>query len=213
MIEWGFRQREANYTSKGTVVGRIARKSNIKIKISYEPAPGHDGPRGFLHLPQSNRIRICSLHATKLIKIETATPSLDDHAEIISCDDEESDLNPLPHMSQIDPSFAVHVVAIFRAIIRGYANAELDSEKAAIWHKFLNAPRDSLATVREISRRKQRAGHVRKSNELSEVCNLSAEQRAELEIDRRSIRNALQTARASNLGKATRILDNLYKDP
>ena len=41
---------------------------------------------------------------------------------------------------------------------------------------------------------------------------LSEEQRLELEIDRRSIRNALQTAKAGNVGKATRVLDNVYRD-
>ena len=41
---------------------------------------------------------------------------------------------------------------------------------------------------------------------------LSEAQRLELEIDRRSIRNALQAAKADNLSKATRILDNIYKD-
>ena len=68
------------------------------------------------------------------------------------------------------------------------------------------------ATVRAAIRRNQRVGHVRKDKELSDASNLSAEQRAEFEIDRRSIRNALRTARAGNLSKATRILDNVYKD-
>ena len=138
---------------------------------------------------------------------------VDFESENVSSDDSGCDLDPLPDLPNIEPSFAVHVVAIFRAIIRGYATVELDSEKAAIWHKFMNAPRDSLATVRDAIRRTQRVGHVRKErNELSDGINLSAEQRAELEIDRRAIRNALRTAKAGNLGKATRILDNVYKD-
>ena len=212
VIEWGFRQNTTNYKSNGIVVGRTVRKSTVKVKISYEPALGHDGPCGFLYLPPSNKIRICNLQATKLFKIEMPTQNLEEQAEHISCEDGQSDLDPLPPMAQIDPSFAVHVVAIFRAIIRGYAAAELDSEKEAIWHKFLNAPRDSLATVRQAIRRNQKVAHVRNDRENLEARNLSAEQRAELEIDRRSIRHALQTARAGNLGKATRILDNVYKE-
>ena len=212
VIEWGFRQNTTNYKSNGIVVGRTVRKSTVKVKISYEPALGHDGPCGFLYLPPSNKIRICNLQATKLFKIEMPTQNLEEQAEHISCEDGQSDLDPLPPMAQIDPSFAVHVVAIFRAIIRGYAAAELDSEKEAIWHKFLNAPRDSLATVRQAIRRNQKVAHVRNDRENLEASNLSAEQRAELEIDRRSIRHALQTARAGNLGKATRILDNVYKE-
>ena len=203
VIEWGFRQNTTNYKSNGIVVGRTVRKSTVKVKISYEPALGHDGPCGFLYLPPSNKIRICNLQATKLFKIEMPTQNLEEQAEHISCEDGQSDLDPLPPMAQIDPSFAVHVVAIFRAIIRGYAAAELDSEKEAIWHKFLNAPRDSLATVRQAIRRNQKVAHVRNDRENLEASNLSAEQRAELEIDRRSIRHALQTARAGNLGKAT----------
>ena len=199
-------------SQNGIVVGRTVRKSTVKVKISYEPALGHDGPCGFLYLPPSNKIRICNLQATKLFKIEMPTQNLEEQAEHISCEDGQSDLDPLPPMAQIDPSFAVHVVAIFRAIIRGYAAAELDSEKEAIWHKFLNAPRDSLATVRQAIRRNPKVAHVRNDRENLEASNLSAEQRAELEIDRRSIRHALQTARAGNLGKATRILDNVYKE-
>ena len=212
VIEWGFRQNAATYTSKGIVVGRSARKGNVKIKISYEPAPGNEGPNGFLYLPQSNKIKIYSLRATKLLKVETTIRNLEEQADDISSEDGQSDLEPLPPMAQIDPSFSVHVVAIFRAIIRGYSAVKLDSEKAAIWHKFLNAPRDSLATVRQMSRRKQSIGHARKTEELSTECNLSADEREELQVDRRSIRNALTTARASNLGKATRIIDNVYRD-
>ena len=56
-IEWGFRQSDSTYRSKGTVVGRSSRKGVVKIKISYEPLKDN-GPRGVLYLPQSNKIRI-----------------------------------------------------------------------------------------------------------------------------------------------------------
>ena len=115
-LNGGFRQSNATYQSKGTVVDRTSRKSNVKIKISYEPAPEHEGPQGFLHLPQSSKIRIYRLHTTKLRKIETTTCKLEEQAEDIPCEDEDCDLDPIPTLSNIEPSFAVHVVAIFRAI-------------------------------------------------------------------------------------------------
>ena len=212
IIEWGFRQETTNYVSKGVVVGRTSRKGLIKIKISYAPAQGSEGPSGFLYLPQTSKIRICSIRATKLIKIEAIARNLEEQAENVSNEDGQGDLEPLPPMTPIDSSFSVHVVAIFRAILRGYPTVELDSEKTAVWHKFLNAPRDSLATIRQLSRQNQRVGHIIKHTDQSEGENLSAQQREELGIDRRSIRNALVTARAGNVGKATRILDNVYKE-
>ena len=212
VIEWGFRQDTVNYTSKGIVVGRTSRKGMVKVKISYNPAQGSKGPSGFLYLPHTNRIRICSIRATKLIKVETITRNLEEHADNVSSDENgQSDLEPLPTMVPIDSSFSIHVVAIFRAILRGYPSVELDSEKTAIWHKFLNAPRDSLATIRQLSRQNQRVGHINKQADPSENETLSIEQREELGVDRRSIKNALTTARAGNIGKATRILDNVYK--
>ena len=144
IIEWGFRQNSESYKSKGTVVGRTARKGNVKIKVSYVPALGNQGPSGVLYLPQSDKIKIYSLRATKLLQVETAIKNLEEESENVSSDDSGCDLDPLPDLPNIEPSFAVHVVAIFRAIIRGYATVELDSEKAAIWHKFMNAPRDLL---------------------------------------------------------------------
>ena len=212
VMEWGFRQSSTTYKSKGTVVGRSARQGQVKIKISYEPAPGNDGPKGFLYLPQSSKIKICSLRATKLVKVEVQAKNFEEEASKISSEDGQSDLEPLPHMARIDPSFSVHVVAIFRAIIRGYSNAKLDSEKEAIWHKFLNAPRDSLASVRTLARRTTTVGHVRKMEHLDADNSLTPEEREELQIDKRSIRNALNTARAGNTGKAVRILDNIYRD-
>ena len=55
--------------------------------------------------------------------------------------------------------------------------------------------------------------HAPKSKSKYEynVDKLSQEEQEELETDRRAIRNALRTAKAGNLGKATRILDNVYK--
>ena len=74
------------------------------------------------------------------------------------------DYEPLPTFVQIDPSFAVHVVAIFRSIVRDYPKTILESEKTAIWHKLLDAPRDSLATVRRTLKRKQSSSHRRNNN-------------------------------------------------
>ena len=71
---------------------------------------------------------------------------------------------------------------------------------------------DSLATVRLTLKRKQSSAHRRRHRELLDDQNLSEEQRQELAIDQRSIRNALTAAKAGNLSKATRILDNVYRE-
>ena len=122
-----------------------------------------------------------------------------------------NDLDPLPSLAHIDPGFAVHVIAIFRAIIRNYPKLQLTSEKTAMWHKFLNAPRESLATVQQAVTRKQSAPRKQKLQHV-EWESMSQGEKEEMEVDRRSIRNALKNARASNISKATRILDNVYLD-
>ena len=86
------------------------------------------------------------------------------------------DLEPLPPFAQIDSAFSVHVVAIFRSIIKHYPRLELTSEKEAVWHKFLNAPRDSLLTVRKAIRRRESVPHLPKNAKPEAVDNLTEEE-------------------------------------
>ena len=216
-IQWSFRRISEKYSSVGEVVKRTVRKGIVKLKIAYKPCVGHEGPSGFLFLPQSDKIRIWSIRTISVNKVPalgtvTLEEGTDEEPEDLG-NDLKRDLEPLPTMAQIDPSFAVHVVAIFRAIVKEYPKSSMESEKTRIWHKLLNAPRDSLATVRNKLQRRPSSAKMRKNFEHMEAGeHLSEAQRLELEIDRRSIRNALQAAKADNLSKATRILDNIYKD-
>ena len=201
------------YESIGEVVSRKLRKKALNIKISYHPAPDEAGPSGNLYLPQSTKIKVFGIRATHLRRV----PDCEVSTTICAAEDADDtdhgcDLGPLPSFSQIDPTFSVHVVAIFRSIIRDYPRLKLSSEKDALWQKFLNAPRDSLVSVRKAIQRRESIPHSHKSANAKENVFLSKEEVKELEVDRRSIRNALHAARAGNLSKATRVLDNVYVD-
>ena len=218
-IRWSFNEKQS-YISIGAVSKRAVRRGLVKLTIAYKPKDGSEGPSGLLHLPQSAKIKIWSISEVKINRIKCGAPALESteekHAELNQgCETTEDgrDLDPLPRFAQIDSSFSVHVVAIFRSIIGAYPKAKTELEKCIIWHKLLNAPRDSLATIHQNLLRKQSSERKATKFRLGEEdSKLSEKERLEQDIDRRSIRSALQAARANNLGKATRILDNVYRD-
>ena len=174
---------------------RKLRKKALNIKISYHPAPDEAGPSGNLYLPQSTKIKVFGIRATHLSRV----PDCEVSTTICASEDADDtdhgcDLEPLPSFSQIDPTFSVHVVAIFRSIIRDYPRLKLSSEKDKLWQKFLNAPRDSLVSVRKAIQRRDSIPHSHKSANAKENVFLSKEEVKELEVDRRSIRNSIRNS-------------------
>ena len=215
-IRWGFNEKQV-YDSVGTVTKRTVRRGAVKLRISYKPKDASEGPSGFIYLPQSAKIKIWSIRETKVNRIKSlgeAIESIEEKQNEASESIEVSrDLDPLPRFAQIDPSFSVHVVAIFRSIVSAYPKAKTESEKTSIWHKLLNAPRDSLATIHQnLIRRHSSAKTHKKAGIDEQNSNLSEKERLEQDIDRRSIRSALQAGKANNVRKATRILDNVYRE-
>ena len=215
-LRWGFKK-EQKYASKGVVVKRTVRKGIVKLKVEYKPSDGDNGPSGFIYLPPSAKVKIWSIKALCLNKVKSVDVSMENTGNSENKEERgiegTSDLEPLPKMAQIDPTFAVHVIAIFRSIIKAYPKAQTEAERTVIWHKLLDTPRDSLATIRLNYLRRQSSVQRRGRREWETIdTNITEEERLVQEVDKRSIRNALQAAKAGNLGKATRILDNVYKD-
>ena len=162
-ILWNFRYGEEIFYSVGEVVSRVSRKGQVRIKIAYSPAEGQTGPQGNLFLPQSDKVRVFQICATKINRIPSKGVNTLNFPESMSETTKESDthrdMEPLPPLAQIEPSFAVHVVSIFRETIREYPRLQLLSEKETLWHRFLNAPRDALTTVRKMLMRTRATTH------------------------------------------------------
>ena len=63
---------DTKFHSIGEVVKRTSRREKVKIQIAYKPEDGQEGTSGILYLPQSEKIRIWSLHALQENKVSVS---------------------------------------------------------------------------------------------------------------------------------------------
>ena len=67
--------------------------------------------------------------------------------------EEDLDKNPMPTMRTIPAEFVPCVIAIYRDIVRDYADSSYE-QRNRIWNCILSAMKHSLATIRDLSGKK-----------------------------------------------------------
>ena len=171
-IAWTFDCQDTLNISRGEAISTNRRGDKMKLSLDYVGIQGHkmnEKFKGFLP-PQPN-VRVYKVYWEQPHTSSTA-PSIQAPVQQTATrhTDEDLDFAPMPTLRTIDPEFAACVIAIYRDIIRHYADVSHD-ERNGIWNRVLSAMKHSLATVRTMSTRKRHTRLTPESNtpQTSEV--------------------------------------------
>ena len=182
-IAWSFDCTSNLNVSRGTVRSVQRRAHKRKLRIEYEGIQGHQVGKIFTgHIPPHVNVRIFKITwDTKanenLHEKRSSTPNMKMgptyHTEA------DLDLEPMPTLRSISPEFVPCVVAIYRDILRDYAES-LYPQRNKIWSKILSTMKHSLATIRKVSakRRRRRPLTPSQSQDFEENRNVQQDNRA-----------------------------------
>ena len=173
--------------------------------MSYEGIVGHKvGSKFDGFLPPHPNVRVYEIFWLK----HTKQPEIGMHQELRTRTHTEEDLdkNPMPTMRIIPAEFVPCVIAIYRDIVRDYADSSYE-QRNRIWNCILSAMKHSLATIRDLSGKKRRrrplpdsvAGEENNGKSTSDT------------DDTRAMKKATKLALEGCVSKATRVLDQEVK--
>ena len=113
------------------------------------------------------------------------------------------DLEPIPTVKSIGSEFVPCVIAVYRELIRDYADCGYD-QRNKIWHRLMSAMKFSLAAVREAYTRRRRRRPMKSKRELQKAENAMEDEEAS---DARAIKKAIRLVVEGCASKATKVLD------
>ena len=175
------------------------RQGRTKLSVTYEGFLGYTTGNKFDgFLPPHPNVRIFRLSWLNrgpgdTPRVEHNPRSQIEHTEM------DLDYDPLPTQKTIEADFIPCVVAIFRDIVREYAESdELDRNRT--WHKVLSACKFSLAADRQASSKRRR----RRPIQLEDSDNAVSYEEKQ---DQRAIKKSFRLIREGCSSKATKVLD------
>ena len=144
--------------SKG-VVKSVQKRMNAagmrKITMEYVGLHGHKvGDKFPGHIPPHANVRIFRINWASENSTEDSTKSRSTKRASYHTET-DLDLEPMPTMRSVGPDFTTCVVAIYRDIVREYAESTYP-HRNRIWNKVLSAMKYSLATIRKVSTKRRR---------------------------------------------------------
>ena len=211
IVVWVFDGQPNLSVPKGVVTKVIRRESLGKVSVKYEGMIGHKAAKNFggtlpphvdvkiYKIIWKNRIEEAENVARRESTPKQFVPPVVNHTE--------SDLDhiPMPTQRTIGPDFAPCVVAIYRDIMRGYADASYE-ERNRIWHRVLSAVKHSLAAVRAATGRTRRRRPLREENDTVQENDASQDKQSNL-LDKRAIKKATRLVLENCTKKASKVLD------
>ena len=219
LVAWNFDCSSSANISRGTVKERRKQKNTCKLTMEYRGIHGYKPGEKFEgHIPPHSSVRVYKVHWDKepVIPKDATTESAQENCRpTFQHTEDDLDLEPMPTLRTVSPEFIPSVIAIYRDIVRDYAECQYP-QRNRIWHRTLSAMKYSLATIRKANGRRRRR---RPLDILQTDCDTKSEHSDSSQSrnlvyngpdtvsDKRAIKKATSLVIDGCVSKATRLLD------
>ena len=210
LVAWSFDCTPILNVSSGTVKTSRKVRNVRKLALSYEGIIGHNIGEVFDgHIPPHSNVRIFRLLWEPRVQQNSEpskTYSRRQHTE------DDLDREPMPTLRTVSPEYIPCVVAIYRDIMREYADSSYP-HRYRIWHRVLSAMKYSLATIRKVTVKRRRRRPLDSHDDQESSQENHELQRSEGTVpnadanDKRAIKKATSLVLDGCVSKASQIMD------